>query len=146
MTDSWAATPGVRRSMQGNRRRDTKPEIAVRRLVHAAGLRYRVDHKPLGSLNRRADLVFPRQKIAVFIDGCFWHGCPEHHTVARSNETFWAEKVRRNRERDRDTDERLESNGWLILRAWEHEPPADVAQRVIEAVKARRGQPLTQRS
>lgn len=127
--------------MQGNRRRDTKPEIAVRRLVHAAGLRYRVDHRPLKCLNRRADLVFPRQKIAVFIDGCFWHGCAEHHTVARSNETFWAEKVRRNRERDRDTDARLDADGWLILRAWEHEPPADVAQRVIDAVKARRGQP-----
>lgn len=146
MTGSWASSPGVRRSMQGNRRRDTKPEIAVRRLVHAAGLRYRVDHKPLWSLNRRADLVFPRQKVAVFIDGCFWHGCPEHHTVARSNATFWAEKVRRNRERDRDTDERLEVDGWMILRAWEHEPPADIAQRVIEAVKARSGQPLSRRS
>ena len=73
----------------------------MRRLVHAAGLRYRVDARPLAQLNRRADMVFSRAKVAVFIDGCFWHGCPEHHTVARSNASYWAEKVARNRERDR---------------------------------------------
>ena len=72
--------------MQGNRRRDTTPEMAVRRLVHAAGLRYRVDAKPLPDLNRRADLVFTRAKVAVFIDGCYWHGCPEHGTTSRTNE------------------------------------------------------------
>lgn len=136
---TWASTPAVRRSMQGNRRRDTKPEVAVRRLVHASGLRYRVDFRPLTSLNRRADLVFTRHKIAVFIDGCFWHGCPDHHTVARSNKEYWAAKVSQNRERDHDTDRALRSAGWTVLRAWEHEPAGEVARRVIDAVEARRG-------
>jgi DNA mismatch endonuclease (patch repair protein) len=129
--------------MQGNRRRDTKPEVAVRRLVHAAGLRYRVDFRPLKSLNRRADIVFTRLKIAVFIDGCFWHGCPEHHTVARSNAEYWAAKVARNRERDRHTDDVLESGGWTVIRAWEHEPTDAVAQRVMNAVRARRSDDLS---
>ncbi|MCX6407720.1 MAG: very short patch repair endonuclease [Propionibacteriales bacterium] len=125
----------MRRSMQGNRGRDTKPEIAVRRRVHAAGLRYRVDFRPLPSLNRRADLVFTRRRIAVFIDGCFWHGCPEHHTIAKSNGSFWAEKARRNRERDRETDQILLGEGWEVVRAWEHEDPADVAARIVKLVR-----------
>ena len=131
--------------MQGNRARDTKPEVAVRRLVHAAGLRYRVDFRPLTSLNRRADMVFVRLKIAVFIDGCFWHGCPEHHTVSRSNEAYWSEKVRRNRERDRHTDQVLETEDWTVLRAWEHEPAEEVAARVIGAVEVRRAESFSQR-
>lgn len=131
--------PRVRRSMQGNCRRDTKPEVVVRRLLHAFGLRYRVDFRPLTSLNRRADMVFPRQKIAVFIDGCFWHGCSEHHTVARSNKDYWAAKVSQNRERDRDTDQALQAAGWTFLRAWEHEAAGEVARRLIDSVEARRG-------
>lgn len=120
--------------MQANRGRDTGPEMAVRRLVHAAGLRYRVDARPIRNLNRRADLVFTRTKVAVFVDGCFWHGCPEHHTVAKANAEFWAEKVRRNRERDAETDGLLIEAGWTVIRAWEHENPADVAERVVAAV------------
>lgn len=103
MADSWASSPGTRASMRANRRRDTKPELAVRRLVHAAGLRYRVDIAPLPDQKRlRADLVFTRARVAVFIDGCFWHGCPEHHTVAKTNAAFWSSKVTGNRERHRD--------------------------------------------
>ncbi|QMW64920.1 very short patch repair endonuclease [Mumia sp. ZJ1417] len=143
--ESWASTPAVRRSMLSNRSRDTKPEIAVRRLVHAAGLRYRVDFRPLAGLNRRADIVFPGLKIAIFIDGCFWHGCPEHHTVAESNGEYWASKVTRNRARDRETDHALESYDWLVLRAWEHEPAEEVAQRVIDAVQARRTNAFSRR-
>lgn len=90
-------------------------------------------------------MVFPRLKIAVFIDGCFWHGCPEHHTVARSNAEYWAAKVARNRERDCHTDQVLESGGWMVLRAWEHEPADEVAQRVINAVRARRSDALSRR-
>lgn len=133
--ESWASTPGVRRSMRGNRRRDTKPELAVRRLVHASGLRYRVDARPLPEINRRADLLFTRAKVAVFIDGCFWHGCPEHHTVAKSNADYWAEKVSRNRERDAETDRLLAEAGWIVVRAWEHEAPESVAGSVISAVR-----------
>jgi DNA mismatch endonuclease (patch repair protein) len=124
--------------MQGNRGRDTGPEIAVRRIVHSRGLRYRVDTRPLAALNRRADLVFSRAKVAVFIDGCFWHGCPDHHTVAKANATYWAEKVAGNRRRDLDTSERLKDAGWLVLRFWEHQPPSEVAEAIIHAVAERR--------
>ena len=79
--------------MQSNKSRDTKPELALRSAVHALGLRYRVAAKPLAGLRRTADLVFPRAKVAVFLDGCFWHGCPQHHTVASANAKFWADKV-----------------------------------------------------
>ena len=121
--------------MQGNRGRDTKPELAIRRLVHAAGLRYRVDARPLAQLNRRADMVFSRAKVAVFVDGCFWHGCPTHHTVARSNASYWADKVTTNRDRDAETDRLLAEAGWTVIRAWEHEAPQAVAQQVIGAVR-----------
>ncbi|WP_306370948.1 very short patch repair endonuclease [Nocardiopsis sp. CC223A] len=136
-----ALNEGVRRSMRANRGRDTGPELAVRRLVHAAGLRYRVSARPLPGLRRTADLVFTRRRIAVFVDGCFWHGCPRHHTKARTNAAYWAEKVRANRERDADTDRRLAEAGWTVLRFWEHEEPAAVAGRVIAAVREGRDTP-----
>ncbi|GLP82095.1 very short patch repair endonuclease [Mycobacterium antarcticum] len=124
--------------MQSNKSRDTKPELALRSAVHALGLRYRVSAKPLRELRRTADLVFPRAKVAVFLDGCFWHGCPEHHTVASANATFWAEKVEANRARDRDTDGRLAAAGWVSVRIWEHEDPVVAARQVEEVVRARR--------
>ncbi|MFD1860529.1 DNA mismatch endonuclease Vsr [Aeromicrobium camelliae] len=124
--------------MQGNKRRDTSPEWAVRRRVHAMGLRYRVDARPLSWLNRRADLVFVAAKVAVFIDGCFWHGCPEHHTAARTNAEYWASKVRQNRARDVETDRLLVEAGWKVVRVWEHEEPTTVAERVAAEVRARR--------
>ncbi len=123
--------------MQSNKSRDTKPELALRSAVHALGLRYRVSAKPLRDVRRTADLVFPRAKVAVFLDGCFWHGCPEHHTVASANATFWAEKVEGNRARDRDTDGRLAAAGWVSVRIWEHEDPLVAARQVEEIVRAR---------
>lgn len=138
---SWASSDAVRRSMQANKARDTKPELRLRRAVHARGLRYRVAERPLSELRRTADLVFTRAKIAVYVDGCFWHGCPQHHTVAKTNANFWAEKVSRNRERDRETDHVLAENGWLAIRIWEHEPVDDAAERIqaawTERVKGR---------
>lgn len=124
--------------MQANRGRDTGPELALRRAVHALGLRYRVDARPLPSLRRRADMVFTRAKVAVFMDGCFWHGCPDHHTVAKTNAEFWAEKVRGNRERDEETNRLLDEAGWAVVRVWEHEDPVDAAARVRRVVVARR--------
>jgi DNA mismatch endonuclease (patch repair protein) len=124
--------------MQSNKSRDTKPELALRSAVHALGLRYRVAAKPLAGLRRSADLVFPRAKVAVFLDGCFWHGCPQHHTVASANAKFWADKVAGNRARDHDTDERLAEAGWVSVRIWEHEDPVAAADRVREIVQARR--------
>ena len=131
---SWASSSGVRRSMQSNTGRDTKPEVALRRAVHALGLRYYVNRRPIKSVRRTADLVFPRLRLAVFVDGCFWHGCPQHHTVAKTNAAFWADKVEGNRRRDVDTNGTLADAGWSVLRIWEHEPVEVAAARVAEAV------------
>lgn len=123
--------------MRSNKGRDTGPELALRSAVHALGLRYRVSARPLRELRRTADLVFPRAKVAVFLDGCFWHGCPDHHTVAATNADFWAQKVESNRARDRDTDRRLADAGWASIRIWEHEDPAKAARRIRSAVRSR---------
>jgi DNA mismatch endonuclease (patch repair protein) len=123
--------------MQSNKGRDTKPEIALRSAVHALGLRYRVSTRPLKTLRRTADLVFPKVRVAVFLDGCFWHGCPRHHTVAATNAKFWSDKVQANRTRDQDTDRRLAEAGWASVRVWEHEDPVEAAD-LIRAVLARR--------
>ncbi len=123
--------------MQGNRSRDTAPELAVRRLVHAMGLRYRVNVRPVPTLRRTADLVFPRRRIAVFIDGCYWHGCAAHHRLPRANADYWSAKVARNRARDAATDEMLAAAGWTVLRFWEHESPEAVAEVVCLAVHGR---------
>jgi DNA mismatch endonuclease (patch repair protein) len=120
--------------MQSNTGRDTKPEWRLRRAVHARGLRYFVNKRPLTSVRRTADLVFPRVRVAVFLDGCFWHGCPQHHTVAKTNAAFWADKVASNRRRDADTDARLAAAGWTVVRVWEHEPAEDAAARVAATV------------
>lgn len=136
VTESWASSEHARLTMRANRSRDTKPELAVRRLVHAMGLRYRVDFPPLPSIRRmRADLVFTRVRVAVFIDGCFWHGCPEHHTVARTNAEFWATKVLGNRARDERTNAVLNEAGWTVLRFWEHEDPTKAARAISEVVR-----------
>lgn len=137
MAESWASSPEARARMRSNKSRDTKPELALRSAVHARGLRYRVSAKPLAGVRRTADLVFPRAQVAVFLDGCFWHGCPEHHTVAAANATFWADKVETNRARDRNTDERLAAAGWVSIRIWEHENPQEAAARVEEVVRSR---------
>jgi DNA mismatch endonuclease, patch repair protein len=135
---SWASSAANRRSMLGNRSRDTAPELALRRLVHAAGLRYRVAAKPLPGMRRTADLLFGPTHVAVFVDGCFWHGCPEHFVPPKTNPDYWREKIGRNVQRDRDTDSRLEEAGWLVLRFWEHQPVESCAESVVQAVSARR--------
>lgn len=137
MAESWASSEGARSSMRSNRGRDTKPELALRSAVHSLGLRYRVSVRPLKELRRTADLVFTRAKVAVFLDGCFWHGCPQHHTVAATNAKFWAEKVEGNRARDRDTDRRLNMAGWVSVRIWEHDDPVEAARRVRDVVAGR---------
>ncbi|MDV3291908.1 very short patch repair endonuclease [Mycobacterium avium] len=139
MAESWASSDHARRSMQGNRSRDTAPELAVRRLVHAMGLRYRVNARPLPTVRRTADLVFTRRRVAVFIDGCYWHGCPDHHRQPSANADYWRAKVARNRARDAATDETLRAAGWTVLRFWEHQPPAEVAEAVRAAVTGAMG-------
>jgi DNA mismatch endonuclease, patch repair protein len=132
-----ASSEAARSTMRANRSRDTGPEMAVRRVLHARGLRYRVDHPLPFDRRRRADIAFTRAKVAVFIDGCFWHGCPEHGTTPRTNTAFWSEKIARNRARDQDTTERLEKLGWAVLRFWEHSDPLRAAASVACAVGRR---------
>ncbi len=134
---SWASSPAIRRTMLGNRRRDTTPELLIRRLLHAQGLRYRVDWPLPFDRRRRADIVFTRQKVAVFIDGCFWHGCPEHYIAPKENAEFWAKKVATNVARDRDTDSRLVTLGWTVLRIWEHEDPVEAQEQISVLVRHR---------
>lgn len=131
--------------MRANRGRDTGPELALRRVLHARGLRYYVNRRPLQAVRRTADIVFPRAKLAVFVDGCFWHGCPEHHSVAKTNADYWATKVRRNRERDVETQALLAEGGWHTLRIWEHVPPQEAAE-VVEGALERLGYRATSRA
>lgn len=127
--------------MQMQRTRNTAPEMKVRRLLHANGLRYRVDALVLDGLRRRADIVFTRVRVAVFVDGCFWHGCELHgNPRPRSNDWYWPEKIARNRERDIDTDRRLRAAGWEVVRAWEHEAAEEIAARVTTLVRLRSAQ------
>lgn len=136
-----ASSPGSRRRMQATGRRDTGAELAIRKVVHAHGLRYAVDARPLADLARRADLVFRGARVAVFIDGCFWHGCPQHATWPKANADFWRKKILDNRRRDRGTDDSLRKAGWLVIRAWEHEAAEAAAGRICEAVRGRASMP-----
>ncbi|GAA1397942.1 hypothetical protein GCM10009639_35900 [Kitasatospora putterlickiae] len=137
---SWASSAGTRRSMQSNKGKDTGPELRLRSLLHASGLRYRVSARPLPDLRRTADLVFPKDRIAVFVDGCFWHSCPEHGTSPASHSEFWARKLNRTRERDLETNRALKAAGWTVVRVWEHTPGEDAAKVVKEALATKRGQ------
>jgi len=124
--------------MQRQARRDTVPELSVRRELHRLGLRYRVD-RPVGpGVRRRADVLFGTAKVAVFVDGCFWHRCPQHATDPRANAQWWRDKLDRNVARDRETDATLAAQGWLVVRVWEHEDAVAAAARIAEAVRARR--------
>lgn len=120
--------------MQGNRSRDTQPELRIRRAVHALGLRYRVHSRPEAAFNRTADMLFTRARVAVFIDGCYWHGCELHCKMPATNRDFWAAKIDRNRARDRETTTVLRDAGWIVLRYWAHENPEQVAASIRDHV------------
>lgn len=123
--------------MLGNKARDTKPELAVRRALHARGFRYRVDMRPSTQGRSRADIVFTKQKIAIFIDGCFWHGCPIHATAPKTNADYWLPKLKRNVERDLEVTSALELLGWTVLRFWEHQAAGEVVDLVEATLIAR---------
>ncbi|WP_343920056.1 very short patch repair endonuclease [Agrococcus citreus] len=127
---SWASNEGTRRSMRSNKGRDTRPELEVRRRLHAAGFRYRVDYRLEPDLRTRADIAFPRRRVAIFIDGCFWHGCPAHATQPKSNSEYWGPKLARNVQRDQAATRGLQERGWRVLRYWEHEDPAQVVTSI----------------
>ena len=124
--------------MLGNKRADTKPEKALRSALHAAGYRFRKDYRlDLDGVKPRPDIVFTRAKVAVFVDGCYWHCCPEHGTQPKANADYWAPKLARNVERDREHDKALHEAGWTVVRLWEHVPLAQAVETVTAAIKCR---------
>lgn len=123
--------------MQRQRQRDTRPELALRRAIWGLGLRYRVHISPLKGRGK-ADVVFRRERVAVYVDGCYWHGCPSHGTIPKNNREWWSNKIETNRQRDAETQRHLAESGWLAIRIWEHEDPMKAAQQVARYVLARR--------
>lgn len=120
--------------MKSTKQRDTAPELAIRSALHLRGFRYRVDYKLPGT-RRRADLAFPKARVAVFVDGCFWHGCPQHGTWPKANRRWWQEKITANQRRDADTNARLADDGWTVVRVWEHQSPAEAADRIAATLR-----------
>lgn len=133
-----STAPFIVEKMRRQLRRDTPCEMLIRRRLHALGLRYRVDVRPERSVRRRADVVFSKQKIAVFIDGCFWHACPLHASWPKDNGDWWCQKLSRNRERDVETTQLLEACGWTVLRFWEHDDPKHAVRTIAATVRSGR--------
>ena len=125
------------RRMKSVGQRNTAAEMEIRCRLHAKGLRYRVDHLVSKKPRRTADMAFTKAHVAVFIDGCFWHGCAEHGTSSKSNAKFWREKIETNQKRDVDTNKRLKAAGWEVIRIWEHEDPEKSASKIARAVRER---------
>jgi DNA mismatch endonuclease (patch repair protein) len=132
-----ASSDEVRRRMQATPRRDTPCELALRSATHRLGLRFRVDW-PLPGTRRRADLAFTRARVAVFVDGCFWHGCPVHGTWPKANADWWRDKIEKNVERDRHTSDALRAAGWQVLRFWEHDDATAAARKIAATVRRTR--------
>lgn len=115
-----SSSPALSARMSRAKRRGTAPEVLLRRELHRRGRRFRVVYKVPGNNRRTIDIAFPRQRLAVFLDGCFWHGCPEHGNKPTSNSEWWTQKLKANVSRDADTNEFLQKAGWQVLRFWEH--------------------------
>ena len=133
-----ASTPEARRRMQSVRQKNTSAESGLRRELHSRGLRYRIQVPVLTKPRRVADFAFIGLRVAVFVDGCFWHGCPAHGTWPKQNAEFWRAKIEANRARDNDTDERLRAEGWKVIRVWAHEDPKIAAGRIARILERRR--------
>lgn len=134
-----ASSLAVSRRMKATRRRDTPGELAVRSELHRRGFRFRVDTAPIRGARRRADIVFTRQRVAVYIDGCFWHGCPQHGTWPQANADWWRSKIEANQKRDRESDAELTAHGWRVVRLWTHEDARAAVRRVADALDQARG-------
>jgi DNA mismatch endonuclease (patch repair protein) len=126
--------------MQANRARDTRPEIVLRSELNRFGLRFRKHYRPVRGIRGGVDIAFTRWKLAVFVDGCFWHGCPDHGSIPVTNAEWWGYKLQATRSRDKRNDDVLLANGWRVLHAWEHEPVAEVIARVQAALRELRSQ------
>ena len=122
--------------MRANKSRDTGPELAVRKELFRRGLRYRVSLAPLHGVRRTVDIAFPGVKIAVMVDGCFWHGCPQHRRPPKTHADYWETKIERNMARDHETTQLLQDAGWQVIRVWEHESTQQIADAVQQAVQA----------
>lgn len=123
---------------KANRRTDTKPEVRLRSALHRQGMRFRKDLLiRVGTVRVHPDVVFTRRKVAVFVDGCFWHGCPDHQVVPKSNRDYWVPKLQANVARDRRVDAALIDAGWAVVRIWEHASVDAAAERVRAVVCAR---------
>lgn len=137
-----ASSAAVRRTMQSVRRDDTTAEVALRSALFRKGLRFRKNHRPVGALRIAADIVFSRERVCVFVDGCFWHGCPKHFTPPKSNTLWWIEKITDNQVRDRKQTTQLEACGWRVIRVWEHQlvgsEVSSWATKITRSVCARR--------
>lgn len=129
-----ASSVTVAGRMRNTGQRDTPAELELRRELHRRGFRYRVDESMAGVTRGRPDLVFPTERVAVFVDGCFWHSCPQQATLPAANRDWWVARLRANVERDSRHTAELEQAGWVVLRFWEHEEPLDCADRVDQAV------------
>jgi DNA mismatch endonuclease, patch repair protein len=124
--------------MRANGRRDTKPEMRLRSALHHRGLRYRCDLRvDVPGLSVRPDVVFTKHRIAVFVDSCYWHGCPKHGSAPVRNGDYWAAKIAGNQARDRRVDEALPAAGWGVIRVWEHDDVEDATRRIIDALADR---------
>jgi DNA mismatch endonuclease, patch repair protein len=123
--------------MRANPRANTRPELRVRSALHALGYRFRKNLAvEAAGLRIRPDIVFPRRQVAVFIDGCFWHSCPDHGNVPTANSHYWRPKLERNIARDQLVNEALRAAGWRVIRVWEHAPVDDVVSKITAALKA----------
>lgn len=137
MTGVNPSSPEASRRMARQRQRDTQTELELRRALHARGLRYRLQVQLIAKPRRVSDIVFPGSRVAVFVDGCFWHGCPLHATWPKENADFWRAKIEANRARDTDTDSRLKALGWQVVRVWAHQSATEAAELIVRVVSDR---------
>lgn len=137
--DSWASSETARRIMKANKGRNTGPEMRLRRELYRRGLRFRVSGPAVRAT--RADILFTGASVAIFVDGCFWHGCPEHFVQPKTNQAYWAPKIARNQQRDAQVRNELRRSGWAVVEVWEHEPLHEAADRVASHVELRGNQP-----
>ena len=134
----FPSSPAATATMKANRRSGTRPEEELRSALHRKGLRFRKDlYLKIGNVRTKADVVFPRQRIAVYLDGCFWHRCPEHGQLPQANRSYWKPKLERNAQRDEEVSQALRKDGWIVIRIWEHEELDPAVQRINRAVRER---------
>jgi DNA mismatch endonuclease (patch repair protein) len=134
------SSDAAHKRMKAAKPRDTLPEMRLRAALDSLGVKYEVDEKPIKTLNRKADILIKDKSIVIFVDGCFWHGCPIHGTQSKNNSEFWIAKISRNQERDKDTDQKLIEFGWKVVRVWEHQDPDDAAMMILSLIKGNNNQ------